>query len=110
MEKSSQDFFDLQAQVDRQVALLGAACRLRSTEATPSAQSLQQFLDELLSNEKTSSTTAVIAFLDNRQTLQTQMHVLHLSDTVYELRNRSEGRRVGKECVSPCRSRWSPYQ
>src|SRR3546814_8751678 len=21
---------------------------------------------------------------------------------------RSEGRRVGKECVSPCRSRWSP--
>src|SRR3546814_1925011 len=23
---------------------------------------------------------------------------------------RSEERRVGKECVSPCRSRWSPYQ
>src|SRR3546814_5314131 len=23
--------------------------------------------------------------------------------------NRSEGRRVGKECVSTCRSRWSPY-
>src|SRR3546814_19431401 len=22
---------------------------------------------------------------------------------------RSEDRRVGKECVSPCRSRWSPY-
>src|SRR3546814_2877821 len=22
---------------------------------------------------------------------------------------RSEGRRVGKECVSKCRSRWSPY-
>src|SRR3546814_20697983 len=26
--------------------------------------------------------------------------------TVYE---RSEERRVGKECVSTCRSRWSPY-
>src|SRR3546814_11844372 len=25
------------------------------------------------------------------------------------LRVRSEERRVGKECVSPCRSRWSPY-
>src|SRR3546814_14255667 len=25
------------------------------------------------------------------------------------LRQRSEERRVGKECVSPCRSRWSPY-
>src|SRR3546814_13695641 len=24
-------------------------------------------------------------------------------------RHRSEERRVGKECVSPCRSRWSPY-
>src|SRR3546814_14304867 len=23
---------------------------------------------------------------------------------------RSAARRVGKECVSPCRSRWSPYQ
>ena len=25
------------------------------------------------------------------------------------LTNRSEERRVGKECVQPCRSRWSPY-
>ena len=25
------------------------------------------------------------------------------------LENRSEERRVGKECVQPCRSRWSPY-
>src|SRR3546814_5530320 len=25
------------------------------------------------------------------------------------LRRRSEERRVGKECVSKCRSRWSPY-
>src|SRR3546814_14973214 len=24
-------------------------------------------------------------------------------------KDRSEERRVGKECVSPCRSRWSPY-
>src|SRR3546814_10414968 len=24
-------------------------------------------------------------------------------------RERTEERRVGKECVSPCRSRWSPY-
>src|SRR3546814_12389805 len=23
---------------------------------------------------------------------------------------RSDARRVGKECASPCRSRWSPYQ
>src|SRR3546814_16032751 len=32
---------------------------------------------------------------------------LALSDL--ELVQRSEERRVGKECVSTCRSRWSPY-
>src|SRR3546814_6115243 len=31
---------------------------------------------------------------------------LHLHD---DLGRRSEERRVGKECVSTCRSRWSPY-
>src|SRR3546814_3066598 len=30
-----------------------------------------------------------------------------VSDTAYLVR--SEERRVGKECVSTCRSRWSPY-
>src|SRR3546814_10096989 len=27
----------------------------------------------------------------------------------FAVANRSEERRVGKECVSTCRSRWSPY-
>src|SRR3546814_8725015 len=31
------------------------------------------------------------------------------SRAVLRDRNRSEERRVGKECVSTCRSRWSPY-
>src|SRR3546814_12661797 len=39
--------------------------------------------------------------------------VIHASggnDTVMgDQGNRSEERRVGKECVSTCRSRWSPY-
>src|SRR3546814_15294899 len=39
---------------------------------------------------------------------------LNAFETGYELRAglgrwRSEERRVGKECVSTCRSRWSPY-
>src|SRR3546814_13028027 len=29
--------------------------------------------------------------------------------TTLQLAQRSEERRVGKECVSTCRSRWSPY-
>src|SRR3546814_14596530 len=32
----------------------------------------------------------------------------NLGVTLFE-RGRSEERRVGKECVSTCRSRWSPY-
>src|SRR3546814_15610373 len=38
-------------------------------------------------------------FIDHAQALQ----------VVFEAAGRSEERRVGKECVSTCRSRWSPY-
>src|SRR3546814_16550992 len=31
------------------------------------------------------------------------------ADSIEILQDRSEERRVGKECVSTCRSRWSPY-
>ena len=31
------------------------------------------------------------------------------ADITEELQDRSEERRVGKECCTPCRSRWSPY-
>src|SRR3546814_13407487 len=33
----------------------------------------------------------------------------HAPRTVTQAIDRSEERRVGKECVSTCRSRWSPY-
>src|SRR3546814_19185878 len=37
----------------------------------------------------------------------------HLAELVFQegrdARQRAEERRVGKECVSTCRSRWSPY-
>src|SRR3546814_15194045 len=37
------------------------------------------------------------------EAIDTKRDLLHLFD------QRSEERRVGKECVSTCRSRWSPY-
>src|SRR3546814_18352483 len=39
------------------------------------------------------------------------LEVLHLLKNFedWSQYSRSEERRVGKECVSPCRSRWSPY-
>src|SRR3546814_8439871 len=36
-------------------------------------------------------------------------HCRHASSSPRPPRTRSEERRVGKECVSTCRSRWSPY-
>src|SRR3546814_3883220 len=36
-------------------------------------------------------------------------HLDHLDDLDYLDLLRSEERRVGKECCSTCRSRWSPY-
>src|SRR3546814_11806254 len=36
-------------------------------------------------------------------------HLVHAAPGLDESGGRSEERRVGKECVSTCRSRWSPY-
>src|SRR3546814_19751509 len=40
--------------------------------------------------------------------IETHAHADHLSAAPW-LQQRSEARRVGKECVSTCRSRWAPY-
>src|SRR3546814_3388411 len=45
---------------------------------------------------------AVLAHHDDRR-LDRREHRQH------QVEERSEERRVGKECVSTCRSRWSPY-
>src|SRR3546814_384721 len=46
---------------------------------------------------------AVRAYEQAERHRQAQRHVVDV------LVGRSEERRVGKECVSTCRSRWSPY-
>ena len=51
-------------------------------------------------------------FKDHAKTFQAQADVLiPVCSGVAEKyeKDRSEERRVGKECVQPCRSRWSPY-
>ena len=39
----------------------------------------------------------------------TWMQAAHINAMPYTAQARSEERRVGKECLSVCRSRWSPY-
>src|SRR3546814_13748253 len=60
--------------------------------------------------------TRMSAFLTKRNSAQatTQSELLRYERSAFRaLRSpksfRSEERRVGKECVSTCRSRWSPY-
>src|SRR3546814_4466553 len=70
-------------------------------------------------------TTVGAALLEGEQLLGTEGLVVDLGrglDEILEMGSekevaqvdefavRSEERRVGKECVSTCRSRWSPYQ
>src|SRR3546814_19686013 len=69
--------------------------------------------------EKPNSDAALKAFLTNRVGdvgLLVGMIILFFAAgqtfdlvEINPLAHRSEARRVGKECVSPCRSRWSPY-
>src|SRR3546814_1411601 len=52
-----------------------------------------------------------VAAKRQRRLLSYQAHQVNLgpSLSLYPSLLRSEERRVGKECVSTCRSRWSPY-
>src|SRR3546814_12087582 len=64
---------------------------LRKTGSFRGKGTLQQKANEVLKSAwETGDSAAVIA-------------------AMAEFRRRSEERRVGKECVSTCRSRWSPY-
>src|SRR3546814_11295936 len=39
-----------------------------------------------------------------------EVELVDVDQRMHRLDGRSEERRVGKECVSTCRSRWSPYR
>src|SRR3546814_16636057 len=59
---------------------------------------------ELVGDEQTIDRKAREAVLARR--IETTMSKAEILERYL---NRSEERRVGKECVSTCRSRWSPY-
>src|SRR3546814_2397403 len=46
---------------------------------------------------------------DHQHCLDAHLSGRHSRAELYRVEIRSEERRVGKECVSTCRSRWSPY-
>src|SRR3546814_7760642 len=57
-------------------------------------------------------TSKIVGLPRNRRYDSAIEHMLQFMPTLaaeVEVNARSEERRVGTECVSPCRSRWSPY-
>src|SRR3546814_19061294 len=52
---------------------------------------------------------AVIRYSNTRVEVKSPRNMVRSVRKAVTVLNRSEERRVGKECVSTCRSRWSPY-
>src|SRR3546814_17224589 len=74
-------------------------------------EDVRNFLvDTSILNELTTSACAAVTNSESARAMLDHVFAsgLFLNATDRE-RSRSEERRVGKECVSTCRSRWSPY-
>src|SRR3546814_11049659 len=67
-------------------------------------------LDETVTVEDVHALLAVFAQAVGKTWDASAQHALPAQHGIPEcVQRRSEERRVGKECVSTCRSRWSPY-
>src|SRR3546814_8899227 len=78
---------------------------LQAHLAAQDVEELRQFVKAGAAQERADAGHARIG--PTGRLLGTRILHRHLHCT--ELADRSEERRVGKECVSTCRSRWSPY-
>src|SRR3546814_17488740 len=74
---------------------------LRVSDVSPPPQSRHGLVDVRLAEPRDE-----LAFVTEEQV---DVACLHVRDDNPDLPGRSEERRVGNECVSTCRSRWSPY-
>src|SRR3546814_18417722 len=80
-----------------------ASCQASLTDALHAQEFPQAFHTALRSQ-----TTVLVA--PERRFGQRRLQLIDANDTALNfIGKRSEERRVGKECVSTCRSRWSPY-
>src|SRR3546814_17189207 len=86
---------------------VGLSRQYRSLREAFSEQEAVKAINEKLKGGSESLTQRALSLaidISQRYTWESGL-VAHLDD----LPLRSEERRVGKECVSTCRSRWSPY-
>ena len=71
---------------------------------------LTNLYNDLITNTPQTITMDIPSEVGQGQISQTKIkHGVILSDWKMCYQSRSEERRVGKECLRLCRSRWSPY-
>src|SRR3546814_2932119 len=63
----------------------------------------------IIVNGKTARSCLMFAVQTDGAEIETIEGLAKGLDSLHPIQNRSEERRVGKECVRTCRSRWSPY-
>src|SRR3546814_20039197 len=71
--------------------------------------SVRRFADEEVFVEIHENVRGEDVFLVQSTAFPANDNLMELLICIDALKRRSEERRVGKECVSTCRSRWSPY-
>ena len=101
------DVGELTVPASRMLAIFGAAVALWVSEAIPlSATSIFVILAQILLISDEALLTLPASF---EPPTYESIYATLASPILMLFLGRSEERRVGKECYSPCRSRWSPY-
>src|SRR3546814_18313449 len=93
----------IEAPPERQVLSLGAAVEMRPSEQR------DRVLRVAGAQPGLSATELAEAAAVSPAVVRKLVELGALAATAVPAFRRSEERRVGKECVSSCRSRWSPY-
>src|SRR3546814_15507788 len=89
-----------------------SAIQARTSRVEPSPGALHDIQEKLMHAQQDNNRTRLMIGLGAAAAIIAVVAgvvVVTGDDDDQDLDVRSEERRVGKECVSPCRSRWSPY-
>ena len=81
-----------------QTLALGIAANPNYGKSRPTRESVLQRLSEALMRRSLTKVCTIVTFV-----------YIYRSNWMQIVVHRSEERRVGKECIAWCRSRWSPY-
>src|SRR3546814_3152847 len=71
---------------------------------------ISDWSSDVCSSDLLRSNPDIFSELERNASSDRRWHVFNMALSDFDgMASRSEERRVGKECVSTCRSRWSPY-